>query len=98
MLLTLGLVRFIPRSNNTEILIGEPADDHVDVGAALRRGEEIRVNVFSGSSVLAAGAKTSAVEVIDRILSPLAQTEVGTIRCIGLNVSCCTSVITVSSY
>jgi hypothetical protein len=61
-------------------------DSNVDVGKAVRNGEEVKVKVFSGSSVLRPGSPTDKVEVIDRILSPLAHEEVGTIRCIGLNV------------
>lgn len=45
------------------------------------------MKVFSGSSVLNPGSATDKVEVIDRVLSPLDTNEVGTIRCIGLNVS-----------
>ncbi|KAJ4321651.1 hypothetical protein N0V84_005204 [Fusarium piperis] len=79
------LVRFVPKSNPSKILIGQPADKDVDVGAALRKGREVAVNVWSGSSVLAPGDSTGATETIDRVLSPLAQSEVGTVRCIGLN-------------
>ena len=37
--------------------------------------------------MLAPGRETGQTAVIDRILSPLAVSEVGSIRCIGLNVS-----------
>ncbi|CAK7235286.1 hypothetical protein SBRCBS47491_009241 [Sporothrix bragantina] len=79
------LVRFVPKGNPAATLIGEPADASVDVGIAVRQGQAVQVNVFGGASVLSPGAPTGAVETIDRLLSPLAQTEVGTIRCIGLN-------------
>ncbi|KAH8883506.1 hypothetical protein GQ53DRAFT_882727 [Thozetella sp. PMI_491] len=79
------LVRFIPKSNASSILIGQPSDPDVDVGIALRAGREVAVDVFSGASVLSPGVATGTTETIDRILSPLAQHEVGTIRCIGLN-------------
>jgi hypothetical protein len=69
------------------VLIGEPADSAVDVGAAVRKGEDVQVKVYSGSSVLDAGSPTGETAVIGRILAPLTQQEVGTIRCIGLNVS-----------
>jgi len=46
----------------------------------------VLVNVFSGSSVLAPGQDTGSTVAIDRVLSPLSSDEVGTIRCIGLNV------------
>jgi len=81
-----GLVRFVPKEDSTAVLIGQPVDSEVDVGAAVRKGEEVKVTVFSGSSVLDAGSPTDRVEVIDLILSPLTIGEVGTIRCIGLNV------------
>ncbi|CAK7200459.1 hypothetical protein SEUCBS139899_003154 [Sporothrix eucalyptigena] len=79
------LVRFVPKGNPAATLIGEPTDASVDVGLAIRQGQAVQVNVFAGASVLAPGAPTGAVETIDRVLSPLAQSEVGTIRCIGLN-------------
>ncbi|KPM41296.1 hypothetical protein AK830_g5225 [Neonectria ditissima] len=79
------LVRFVPKSNTSKILIGQPAEKGVDVGVAVRNGLEVAVNVFSGSSVLSPGSDTGSTEIVDRVLSPLAQSEVGTIRCIGLN-------------
>lgn len=82
-----GLVRFVPKSNPSRILIGEPVDSGVDVGLALLNGKEVSVRPFSGLSVLNPGEKTGAIETVERVLSPLAQSEVGSIRCIGLNVS-----------
>jgi len=67
-------------------LIGEPVSKTVDVGLATRNGDEVQVKVFSGTSVLNAGAATEKTELIGRLLSPLATNEVGSIRCIGLNV------------
>jgi hypothetical protein len=66
--------------------VGQPQDVNVDVGLALHAGKEVTVNIFSGTSVLDVGSDTGKTAVIDRILSPLTQNEVGTIRCIGLNV------------
>lgn len=79
-------MRFVPKSNPTKVLIGEPVDLQLDVGLALYQGKEVAVRPFSGTSVLSPGQVTDATETIARILSPLAQSEVGTIRCIGLNV------------
>ncbi|KIN02729.1 hypothetical protein OIDMADRAFT_52560 [Oidiodendron maius Zn] len=79
------LVRFIPKSQGSTILLGQPVDGDIDVGAAIRGGQEVLVSVFSGKSVLNPGAKTDRIEAISRLASPLAQEEVGTIRCIGLN-------------
>ncbi|WVF67727.1 hypothetical protein IAT40_002486 [Kwoniella sp. CBS 6097] len=78
------LVRFIPRGSS-EPLIGEPVDPTVDVGLASYENKQIEVSVFSGQSVVNAGSKTDETAVVERLLSPLAQSEVGTIRCIGLN-------------
>ena len=69
------------------MLIGQPEDDEVDVGVAVRKGQDVPVKIFSGSSVLSPGQETGSSALIDRILSPLSSNEVGTIRCIGLNVS-----------
>ena len=82
-----GLVRFVPKGQDDKVLIGQPVDSNVDVGKAVRNGDEVQVKVFSGSSALNPGSLTDQVEVISRVLSPLAASEVGSIRCIGLNVS-----------
>ena len=79
-------MRFVPKSNRSNILIGEPVDPKLDVGLALYHGQDVPVYPFSGSSVLNPGHKTGATEAVERVLSPLAQNEVGAIRCIGLNV------------
>ncbi|KAF5652481.1 hypothetical protein F25303_3248 [Fusarium sp. NRRL 25303] len=79
------LVRFVPKSAPSSILIGEPVQASLDVGLASREGKDIAVNVFSGRSVLSPGSRTDRTESVERLLSPLAQEEVGTIRCIGLN-------------
>jgi hypothetical protein len=84
---TPGLVRFVPRSDPSKTLIGQPEDDSIDVGVAVFKGERVPVKIFSGTSVLAPGREIGETAVIDRILSPLAASEVGSIRCIGLNVS-----------
>ena len=80
------LVRFVPKSDPSNILIGEPSDETVDVGKALREGTRLEALRWTGSTVLSPGSKTDRVEIIHRVLSPLASNEVGTIRCIGLNV------------
>lgn len=80
-------MRFVPKSNPSRILIGQPEKDDLDIGIAVRKGWDVVVDVFSGSSILAPGEQTGVKEIINRILSPLAQNEAGTIRCIGLNVS-----------
>ncbi len=81
------LVRFVPVTGFGP-LIGEPVNPDQDVGLASYSSEEIEVEVFSGTSILHAGTRTGKTERVKRLLSPLAKEEVGTIRCIGLNVSC----------
>jgi hypothetical protein len=81
------LVRFLPASSQTPV-IGEPVNAEQDVGLAAYAGEPVEVEVFSGQSVLNPGERTGRKETVGRLLSPLSQAEVGTIRCIGLNVSC----------
>lgn len=81
------LVRFQPRSAPTTILVGEPVDTELDVGLATYAGKEVMVDVFSGTSVLQPGERTGRQEAVERLLSPVSKQEVGTIRCIGLNVS-----------
>lgn len=81
------LIRFIP-SGASRPLIGEPVDAALDVGlASLSSSSSIKVEVFSGSSVLSPGKRTGQIETVQRLLSPLAIEEVGSIRCIGTNVS-----------
>lgn len=75
----------MPKGSSSTVLVGQPVDSEIDVGVAVRKGQDVKVKVFSGSSVLSPGSPTDKVEVIDRVLSPLSQQEVGTIRCIGLN-------------
>ncbi|ESA42983.1 hypothetical protein GE21DRAFT_6245 [Neurospora crassa] len=79
------LVRFVPKDDDSKVLIGEPIDSQVDVGAAVRKGDDVEVNVYSGTSVLDAGSPTGNKAIIGRILSPVTAQEAGTIRCIGLN-------------
>ncbi|WWD15614.1 hypothetical protein CI109_100036 [Kwoniella shandongensis] len=78
------LVRFISPSSPTP-LIGEPTDSSLDVGLASYESKPIEVEVFSGKSVVSPGERTGRKEVVERLLSPISQEEVGTIRCIGLN-------------
>lgn len=78
-------MRFAPKSDPTKTLLGQPRDSTIDVGLALRQKKEVVVDIFSGSSVLSPGESTGRQASISRLLSPLAQAEVGTIRCIGLN-------------
>ncbi|KAJ5761047.1 hypothetical protein N7520_008203 [Penicillium odoratum] len=79
------LVRFVPKSDSSKVLIGEPVDAELDVGLALYKGQEVSVRPFTGTSVLSPGEVTTGTEVIERLLSPLAEEEVGSIRCVGLN-------------
>ncbi|KAK9379261.1 uncharacterized protein V2V93DRAFT_382162 [Kockiozyma suomiensis] len=76
---------FVPKSNSSRILVGQPLDNDLDVGAAVYAGKEVSVQVFNEASVLSPGSATGSFEVIGRLLSPLAREEVGTISCVGLN-------------
>lgn len=79
-------MRFIPKSGS-QPLIGEPTDPSVDVGVATYNGDTVEVEVFSGSSVVSPGERTGRKEEVGKLLSIVPESEVGTIRCIGLNVS-----------
>ncbi|KAK3064490.1 hypothetical protein LTS18_006760, partial [Coniosporium uncinatum] len=78
-------LRFKPKGRDNAILIGEPVDPSVDVGAATINGDDVEVNIYSGSSILEPGQKTDRKETIGTLLSPVSREEAGTIRCIGLN-------------
>lgn len=85
------LIRFLPRGEGGGRggvpLIGEPCDRNQDVGLASYHGDKIDVEVFSGTTILAPGHKIGQTRQVQCLLSPLGASEVGTIRCIGLNVS-----------
>lgn len=83
----LGLIRFIPRSNKHAALIGQPVLRDLDVGLATYEHETVKVDVFTGTSILEPGVSTGSIDVVHRLLPPLTPEEVGTIRCIGFNVS-----------
>jgi len=51
----IGIFRFVPKGDESKVLLGEPVDASVDVGAAMRKGEEVELRLYSGSSVLGAG-------------------------------------------
>ena len=78
------LVRFIPE-NGSRILLGEPVDPNLDIGAATYSGKSFEVDVYSGPSILEAGKKTGERLPVKKILSPLSISEVGAIRGIALN-------------
>jgi hypothetical protein len=84
------LIRF--RTATEPSLIGEPVNKEQDVGKATVSGEKVEVELFSGSSILNPGEKTGKKVTVERLLCPLKQEEVGTIRCIGINV-CSTCVL-----
>jgi len=79
------LIRFIPEDDHSVVLIGEPVDPDLDIGRATRNGHTVEARLFSGKSALRIGELTDQKEKIKRLLSPLSQEEIGTIRCIGLN-------------
>jgi hypothetical protein len=74
------LVRFQSPSDSTP-QIGEPLSSSQDVGLATYKGDKVEVNLYSGKSILNPGTKTGETAVVGRLLSPLAEEEVGTIRC-----------------
>lgn len=84
------LVRFVPSgasdSDPNNVRIGEPVDADIDVGQALFDGKQVLVNLYSGSELVhSPGQPTGETASIGRLLSPISETQVGTIRCIGLN-------------
>ncbi|KAI5476276.1 hypothetical protein MNV49_007913 [Pseudohyphozyma bogoriensis] len=79
------LVRFLPADAGTTPLIGEPVDAALDVGLAIYEGKQVEVELFDGSSVLSPGTKTGEKAIVGKLLSPVSEEEVGTIRCVGLN-------------
>ncbi|KAF1357638.1 hypothetical protein EJ07DRAFT_127802, partial [Lizonia empirigonia] len=80
------LVRFVAVEDGAEH-IGEPIDASLDVGAALAVGSTVVVRAFTGSSVLSQNTQPTPdlLQISKLLLPPLAKSEIGTIRCIGLN-------------
>jgi len=77
-------VRFI--ADNGKEYYGEPEDEHVDIGLAISSGQHPRARLLNATSVFDETSSFSGeVKTIAKLLSPLTTTEVGTIRCIGLN-------------
>lgn len=80
------LLRFKDASGRT--LVGEAVDPDLDVGLASFAGSAFTANVYNCTSILDLGAKpTGEVVEVKTVLCPLEAAEVGSIRCIGLNVS-----------
>lgn len=80
-------MRFTSQASPEKVSIGQPVDESIDVGVAVRQGKEVEVELWDGTSVLSPGKPTGTSAVIGTVLSPLTQVEAGTVRCIGLNVS-----------
>ena len=79
------LIRFIPQSSPHRILLGQPIDPTLDIGLAAYHNKAISVDIFSGSTILSPGHSTGTTDIVKTLLSPLTASEVGSIRCIGLN-------------
>ncbi|KAJ9476222.1 putative mitochondrial hydrolase FMP41 (putative) [Pseudozyma hubeiensis] len=82
------LVRFHPSSDPSTIKIGTPVDPTIDIGLSTFPSTSSTpplIDVYSGTSVLSPGTSTGERLPLGTILSPLTPSEVGTIRCIGLN-------------
>ncbi|KAG9253008.1 uncharacterized protein F5Z01DRAFT_170823 [Emericellopsis atlantica] len=76
-------VRFI--STDDRQCCGEPVDENVDVGLAVASGQEVQVRLLDRPSAVDDSQFTGETATIKTLLSPLSATEVGTVRCIGLN-------------
>lgn len=81
------LVRFQTSSSST-VQIGEPVNSE-DVGLATYKGEPVEVELYDGKSILSPGQKTGEKVKVERLLSPLAEEEVGTIRCKPSSITLC---------
>ncbi|EST06758.1 Fumarylacetoacetase, C-terminal [Kalmanozyma brasiliensis GHG001] len=81
--------RLLGEDISPEVKIGEPVDPTIDIGQVMYQGfpgdPTIKINVYSGSSILSPGQPTGEQLTLGQLLAPLSQSEVGTIRCIGLN-------------
>ncbi|SMR52931.1 unnamed protein product [Zymoseptoria tritici ST99CH_1A5] len=79
------LVRFVAVEDHLEH-IGEPIDPDLDIGDALSTATPVKVRITNSSSPLDLNLTfTSTILTIASLLSPISRSEIGTIRCIGLN-------------
>jgi hypothetical protein len=68
-----------------QLQIVQPTDQFI-VGQAIAQNVEVAVKIVTGASALDYDASfTGEVKAIDKLLSPVSQTEAGTVRCVGLN-------------
>ncbi|CAG8294707.1 unnamed protein product [Penicillium salamii] len=59
---------------------------YITVGQAIERKMDVSVRTVAGSSALDYDAPfTGETQIIDELLSPVSQSEAGTVRCVGLN-------------
>lgn len=82
------LIRF--RALDGRILRGEPilpADEEVDLGLTTN-ANQLQARVISGSDIYDVTGTTQVtgeVVTVEQILSPLAQSDIPILRCVGLN-------------
>lgn len=82
------LIRF--RALDGRILRGEPilpADEKVDLGLTTN-ADQLQARVISGSDIYDVTGTTQVtgeVVTVEQILSPLAQSDIPILRCVGLN-------------
>lgn len=82
------LIRF--RALDGRILRGEPilpANEQVDLGL-ITKADKLQARVISGSDIYDVTGTTQVtgeVVTVEQILSPLAQSDIPILRCVGLN-------------
>lgn len=82
------LIRF--RALDGRILRGEPilpANEEVDLGL-ITKADKLQARVISGSDIYDVTGTTQVtgeVVTVEQILSPLAQSDIPILRCVGLN-------------
>ncbi|KAJ3998038.1 fumarylacetoacetate hydrolase [Lentinula boryana] len=78
------LIRFVA-VETSRVHIGEPVDPNIDVGVAAHQGTLIKAHEIIGSALDPAAQVSGKILTVKYLLSPLTRSEVGFVRCLGLN-------------
>ncbi|GBE79830.1 fumarylacetoacetate hydrolase [Sparassis latifolia] len=78
------LIRFVA-AETSQVHIGEPVDPRLDVGLASHQKQVIKAYEIHGSALDPNAHVTRKVLTVKELLAPLDRSEIGLVRCLGLN-------------
>jgi len=80
------LIRFVAAETSI-VHIGEPVDPNLDIGVAAHQGLPIKAYEIIGSALDSSAQVTKKVLTVKHLLTPLSRSQIGFVRCLGLNYS-----------